>query len=129
MASSESVLDRLEAYLGRIVRLFSVLVDLHLEVAAQEASYERQRLLGGVVLLSLGIGLFSMALILLQGVAILGLRRLGWDWLESVAAVAGVNGGLGVLLLILGQARLRGPVMVQTQARLARSVALLRAKS
>ncbi|WP_198807789.1 phage holin family protein [Leptolyngbya sp. BL0902] len=129
MASSESVLDRMEAYLGRIVRLFSVLVDLHLDVAVQEATYERQRLLGGVVLLSLGIGLFSMGLILLQGVAILGLHRLGWDWLESVATVAGVNGGLGILLLIVGQARLRGPVMVQTQARLARSVALLRAKS
>ncbi|QQE65159.1 hypothetical protein GFS31_18440 [Leptolyngbya sp. BL0902] len=119
----------MEAYLGRIVRLFSVLVDLHLDVAVQEATYERQRLLGGVVLLSLGIGLFSMGLILLQGVAILGLHRLGWDWLESVATVAGVNGGLGILLLIVGQARLRGPVMVQTQARLARSVALLRAKS
>lgn len=128
MASSESALDRLEAYLGRVWRLFSVLVDLHLDVAMQEATYERQRILGGVILLSLGVGLVAMALVLLQGVAILGMHRLGLDWLESVATVAGVNGGLGVLLLLLALARLRGPVMTQTQARLARSVALLRAK-
>lgn len=129
MARAESALDRLEAYLGRVLRLFSVLVDLHLDVAVQEATYERQRILGGIILLSLGVGLLSMALILLQGVAVLGLHRLGWDWLEAVATVAGANAGLGALLLVLGLTRLRGPVMTQTQARLARSVALLRAKS
>lgn len=129
MASSDSVLDRLENYLGRVLRLFAVLVDLHLEVAVQEATYERQRLLGGVVLLSLGVGLMTTALVLLQGVAILGLHRLGFDWLEAVASMAAGNGGLGLLLLILAKGRLSGPVMTQTQARLARSVALLRSKS
>ncbi|MFH7245782.1 MAG: phage holin family protein [Spirulina sp.] len=129
MASSESALDRLEAYLRRVLRLFSVLVDLHLDVAVQEATYERQRILGGVILLSLGVGLMAMALVLLQGVAILGLHRLGLDWLEAVATVAAGNGVLGLLLLIGAKFRLSGPVMTQTQARLARSVALLRAKS
>ncbi len=129
MASSESALDRLEAYLRRVLRLFSVLVDLHLDVAVQEATYERQRILGGVILLGLGVGLMAMALVLLEGVAILGLHRLGFDWLEAVAAVAAGNGGLGLLLLIGAKFRLSGPIMTQTQARLARSVALLRAKS
>lgn len=128
MASAEPALERLETYLRRVLRLFSVLVDLHLDVARQEATYERQRLVGGMILLGLGVGLLITALVLLQGVAILGLHRLGLDWLESVATAAAFNGGLGLLLLILAQARLRGPVMVQTQARLARSVALLRDK-
>lgn len=131
MASSSetsSALDRLEDYVRRILGLFSVLVDMHLEVAVREANYEGQRLLGGVILLSLGVGLLAIAGTLLQGVAICFVHSLGLSWMSAIAAVAGGNAVLGLMLLLLGLARLRGPVMVQTQARVARSVALLRGR-
>lgn len=111
MASSSetsSALDRLEDYVRRILGLFSVLVDMHLEVAVREANYEGQRLLGGVILLSLGVGLLAIAGTLLQGVAICFVHSLGLSWMSAIAAVAGGNAVLGLMLLLLGLARLRG---------------------
>ena len=128
MASSDSAFDRLESYLRRILGLLSVLVDLHLDVAVQEASYERRRLIGGLIFLGVGIGLLSIAGLLLQGVAIFFAHSRGLNWMAAIATVATGDALLGILLLVAGKARLKGPVMIQTQARLARSMSMLRTR-
>lgn len=129
MTSSNSTWDQLEDYLRRLLRLLSVLVDTHLDVAVQEANYESRRLISGVVMVSIGIGLLVTVAVLAQVGAIVLAEELGLSWLQAIGAVAGGNLALGLIFLTVGRLRLRGPLMTQTQARLARSVALLKAKN
>ncbi|WP_017298400.1 phage holin family protein [Nodosilinea nodulosa] len=128
MTSSTSTWDHIEDYLRRVLRLGTVLIDTHLDMAVQEANYESRRLIGGVIMLGIGIGLLTTVGVLAQIMGVLFAYDQGLSWLEAVGAVAGVNLLLGIVLLVAGRLRLRGPVMTQTQARLARSMALLKAK-
>ncbi|TVQ07070.1 MAG: phage holin family protein [Leptolyngbya sp. DLM2.Bin27] len=128
MASSTSAWDQLEDYLQRVLRLGTVLVDMHLDIAVQEANYESRRLISGVVMLAIGVGLLTTVAVLAQVAGIVFAQSLGLSLLQAIGAVAGVNLGLGLIFLGWGRQRLRGPLMTQTQARLSRSMALLRAK-
>jgi uncharacterized membrane protein YqjE len=128
VASSNSAWDQIEDYFRRLLRLVTVLVDTHLDVAVQEASYESRRLMSGFVMLGVGVGLLTTAAVLGQVAAIVLAEALGLSWLQAVGAVAGVNLVLGLIFLAAARLRLRGPLMTQTQARLARSMALLKAK-
>ncbi|MBE9159828.1 phage holin family protein [Nodosilinea sp. LEGE 06152] len=128
MTSSTSTWDQLEDYIRRVLRLGSVLVDVHLDVAIQEATYERQRLLGGLVMLAIGVGMLTTAGVLAEVASVAWVQSLGLSWLQAISAVAGGNLVLGLGFLGSARARLSGPVMTQTQARLARSIALLKAK-
>jgi hypothetical protein len=128
VASSTSAWDQLEDYLQRVLRLGTVLVDMHLDVAVQEANYESRRLISGVVMLAIGVGMLTTVAVLAQVAGIVFAQSLGLSLLQAIGAVAGVNLGLGLIFLVSGRQRLRGPLMTQTQARLSRSMALLRAK-
>ncbi|MBW4484055.1 MAG: phage holin family protein [Tildeniella torsiva UHER 1998/13D] len=128
MASPDSALDQIEGYFRRLLRLMTVLVDTHLDVAVQEANYESRRLISGFILLGIGIGLVTTAVVLGIVASVVFAQSLGLSWLQAIGAVAGVDLLLGLILLILGRLRLRGPLMIQTQARLSRSLALLKAK-
>ena len=128
MASSTSAWDQIEDYVRRVLRLLTVLVDTHMDVAVQEANYESRRLIGGAIMLAIGVGLLTVVGVLAQIMGILFAYEQGLSWLEAVGAVAGVNLLLGLILIVAGRLRLRGPVMTQTQARLSRSIALLKAK-
>jgi uncharacterized membrane protein YqjE len=128
VASPDSALDQIEGYFRRLLRLMTVLVDTHLDVAVQEANYESRRLISGFILLGIGIGLVTTAVVLGIVASVVFAQSLGLSWLQAIGAVAGVDLLLGLILLILGRLRLRGPLMIQTQARLSRSLALLKAK-
>ncbi|MFQ4135024.1 phage holin family protein [Nodosilinea sp. PGN35] len=128
MASPDSTLDQIEGYFRRLLRLMTVLVDTHLDVAVQEANYESRRLISGFILLGIGIGLVTTAVVLGIVASVVFAQSLGLNWLQAIGAVAGVDLLLGLIFLSLGRLRLRGPLMIQTQARLSRSLALLKAK-
>ncbi|MEA5449084.1 phage holin family protein [Leptolyngbya sp. CCNP1308] len=128
MASSDSAFDQIEGYVRRLLRLATVLVDTHLDVAVQEANYESRRLISGFILLGIGAGLLTTAVVLGIVASVVFAQSLGLSWLQAIAAVAGVDLLLGLVFFTLGRLRLRGPLMIQTQARLSRSVALLKAK-
>ncbi|MGB5973034.1 MAG: phage holin family protein, partial [Nodosilinea sp.] len=98
------------------------------DMAVQEASYESRRLISGVVMVGIGIGLITTAAVLAQVAGIVFAQSRGLTLLQAVGAVAGANLTLGLLCVVFGQLRLRGPVMTQTQARLSRSIGLLKAK-
>lgn len=72
-------LDRAGIYLRRSLRAIAVLVDLHWDVAQQEAQGEQRRLVNGLVLLGLGVGLLTAA-------AALGDRRVGIAGLRDAVA-------------------------------------------
>lgn len=128
MADSTSFSDTLSSYTRRFLNILATLVDMHLDIAVQEANYEKRRLIGGFIMLSIGIGLITMGVILLQLLGILFVHWLGIGWTGSIAVITGTNFILGVAFLMAASSRLRGPVMSQTQARLARSMALLRTR-
>ncbi len=128
MASANSAWDQLEEYFQRLLRLVTVLVDTHLDIALQEANYESRRLISGLIMLGMGIGLLTTVAVLAQVAGIVFAQSLGLSWLQAIGAVAGINLGLGLILLASARLRLRGPLMTQTQARLARSMALLKSR-
>jgi uncharacterized membrane protein YqjE len=128
VASPDSTFDQIEGYFRRLLRLMTVLVDTHLDVAVQEANYESRRLISGFILLGIGIGLVTTAVVLGIVASVAFAQSLGLSWLQAIGAVAGANLLLGLIFLILGRLRLSGPLMIQTQARLSRSLALLKAK-
>jgi hypothetical protein len=99
-----------------------------LDVAVQEANYESRRLVGGLILVGIGVGLLATAAVLVVVASVVLAQSLGLSWLQSIVAVAVGNLLLGLMFLAVGRRRLRGPLMTQTQARLSRSVALLLAK-
>lgn len=127
-SSDSSTFDQIEGYFRRLLGLMTVLVDTHLDVAVQEANYESRRLISGFVLLGIGIGLVTTAVVLGIVASVVFAQSLGLSWLQAIGAVAGVDLLLGLICLTLGRLRLSGPLMIQTQARLSRSLALLRAK-
>lgn len=128
MASFDSTFDQVESYLRRLLRLASVLVDTHLDVAVQEANYESRRLISGFIMLGIGVGLLTTAMVLGIVASVVFAQSLGLSWLQAIGAVAGGDLLLGLVFVTLGRLRLSGPLMTQTQARLSRSVALLKAK-
>jgi uncharacterized membrane protein YqjE len=119
----------MDDYFRRLLRLVSVLVDMHLDIAIQEANYEKRRLIGGFVMLGIGIGLFTLGGILLQVLGVFVLHWLGLNWMASLLVVAAIDFMVGGIFAAAANRRLQGPLMVQTQARLARSVAMLRQSS
>lgn len=127
-SSDSSAFDQIEGYFRRLLRLMTVLVDTHLDVAVQEVNYESRRLISGFILLGIGIGLVTTAVVLGIVASVVFAQSLGLSWLQAIGAVAGVDLLLGLILITLGRLRLRGPLMIQTQARLSRSMALLKAK-
>lgn len=126
MANSTSIVNTLDDYFRRVLRIVTVLVDTHLDMAIQEANYEKRRLIGGFVMLGIGIGLFSMGGILLQVLGVLFVHWLGLNWMLSTIVVAAIDFVIGGIFAAAASRRLQGPVMVQTQARIARSAAILR---
>lgn len=118
-------LDRAGTYLRRSLRAIAVLVDVHWDVAQQEAQREQRRLVNGLVLLGIGVGLLTAAAVLVQVITVLGLRALGLPWLGACAVVATGNALLGGGIVAIASHQLRGPYMVQTQARLARTTTML----
>lgn len=126
MARVNSSFSALEDYAKRLVRMATLLVDMHMDIAIQEANYEKRRLLGGLVMMSIGIGLFAMGMTLLQVLSVLILHVLGLSWIWATVWVAIVDFAIGGIFAAAARARLRGPLMSQTKSRLARSTAVLR---
>ena len=126
MANSTSIVNTLDDYFRRVLRIVTVLVDTHLDMAIQEANYEKRRLIGRFVMLGIGIGLFSMGGILLQVLGVLFVHWLGLNWMLSTIVVAAIDFVIRGIFAAAASRRLQGPVMVQTQARIARSAAILR---
>ncbi|HSM82843.1 MAG TPA: hypothetical protein VLS96_14225, partial [Nodosilinea sp.] len=88
-SSSNSAFDQLEDYLRRLLRLGMVLVDTHLDVAVQEANYESRRLISGFILLGVGVGLVTTAVVLGIVASVVFAQSLGLSWLQAIGAVAG----------------------------------------
>ncbi len=122
---ARDVLGLFQSYTDRLIRVATVLVDVHLDIAMQEAAWEKKRLTSGAILLAIGGGLLAVFGLLFQAIAILWLHSLTRSWIQAMLIVAGVDFLLGSVFLLAATRKLRGPYMAQTQARVARTAASL----
>lgn len=109
-------------------RLFGVLTGLlqiHVEIAQQEARRDQQRLVRAVVCFVIAGFLGLIVLLLLQGLALAGLHRLGLSWTLALAALCGGDLLLSLVLALVGRSALRDPVLPQTRALLRRTLTAL----
>lgn len=122
---ANSILDSVNSYSNRLIRVVTVLVDMHMDIALQEAAWEQKRLVSGLVMLSIGGGLMAMTGLLFHAIALWFLHSRVGSWIGAIAIVTAVDFFVGSVFLLAAARKLRGPYMVQTQARLARTAATL----
>jgi len=121
----DELLDTLNGYGKRVLRLGAVMVDLHLNIAQREVMREQQRVVSGAMLLGLGSSFLMAFLILSQGVLVLWLYDTGRNWLLYAIALLGGNVLIGSIFAWLGLQSLKGPYMVETISQLSRTTAIL----
>ncbi|MBP0013685.1 MAG: phage holin family protein [Roseofilum sp. SBFL] len=119
------LLDGLQVYLTRGVRLLRVLVDMHQDLAVREATQEQQRLIQGLLILLVGTGLLMTGIALLQVTVVVTLQHLGLGWLGAIALTALVDLLFGLILMQWGSQRLQGPYMRETRDRLLKTTQTL----
>ena len=106
--------------------LLASLLDVHLRMALQEVSRERRRLIGGVLLLGLGLGLLATSFLLASGAILVWLvRGLGWGLIPALLAMGVLDLVLAAILLRVGGVLLRGPYLVKTRAGLTKATRLI----
>ncbi|MXX08879.1 MAG: phage holin family protein [Synechococcus sp. SB0673_bin_10] len=110
----------------RMALLLASLLDVHLRMALQEVSRERRRLIGGVLLLGLGLGLLATSFLLASGAILIWLvRGLGWGLIPALLAMGVLDLVLAAILLRVGGVLLRGPYLVKTRAGLTKATRLI----
>lgn len=122
---ASDVLGLFQSYTDRLIRVATVLIDVHLDIAMREAAWEKKRLTSGAILLAIGGGLMAVFGLLFHAIAILFLQSITHSWIQAMLIVAGIDFLLGSLFLLAAIRKLHGPYMVQTQARVARTAATL----
>ena len=109
-----------------MVLLLASLLDVHMRMALQEVSRERRRLIGGVLLLGMGLGLLATSFLLASGALLIWLvRGLGWGPIPALLAMGGLDLLLAGIVLRIGGVLLRGPYLVKTRAGLTRATRLI----
>jgi uncharacterized membrane protein YqjE len=114
---------------GRVTALISSVMDLHVRIALQEADREKQRLVGGGVMLGMGLTLLALALVAAELVLLLWLHgAFGLAWMPAAAAVAAIDLVLAGICLRIGGQMLKGPYLPETTAGLMRTTRALTGK-
>jgi uncharacterized membrane protein YqjE len=122
---ANGLIDSIGSYSNRLIRVATLLVDMHMDIAMQEAEWEKKRLTSGLVMLSIGGGLMGMSGLLLHAIALVVLQSLVHSWLVALAIATAVDFVIGSIFILAATRKLRGPYMAQTQARLSRTASTL----
>ncbi len=116
-----------EGTLSRAFAAVELLASAHASRAKDEAGRDLSRVGSGAVLLAVGALLLMFTLLLADVLLVLLLiERAQLAPYMAVLAVAGVNLALALVCLLLGRARLKKPVMVETRATLKRAAIVMR---
>jgi hypothetical protein len=122
---ARAVFRSINAYSNRLIRVVTLLVDMHMDIAMQEAAWETKRLVSGLVMVLIGGGLMASSGLLLHGIAIWFMQTLVQSWIGAIAIITGIDFVIGSIFFLAASRQLQGPYMVQTQARLARTAVIL----
>ena len=124
----ENFLSRGSGLLARLVRVFLGLFSVHAEIAKREAERDRDRLLGGAMLVAIGALMLAVVLVLGHAAGLVALHDRGWRWLHAIFAVGGVDLFFGLVFVWAGLSRMRAPVMTETRTLLKRTVDAMTAR-
>jgi hypothetical protein len=103
--------------LVRAYRAFELLFSVHAKLARREAGDDLRRIVSGLVLAVLALGLVSFALVLGHAAAVFAVeRRFQWGYPTTIGAVAGAD----------ARARLSAPVLPETRAMVKKAAAVLK---
>ncbi|MBE9227201.1 phage holin family protein [Phormidium sp. LEGE 05292] len=122
---ANAILDSVNTYANRLIRIATVLVDMHLDIAMREAEKEKKRLIGGLIMLAIGVGLMTLVGLLAHAIAIWFIYTLTKSWINAILILTAIDFFVGSIFLVAASRKLSGPYMVQTQARVARTTAKL----
>ncbi|MXW40679.1 MAG: phage holin family protein [Synechococcus sp. SB0668_bin_15] len=112
--------------LERMALLLASLVDVHLRMALQEVGRDRRRLVGGMVLLGMGLGLLATSFLLASGALVVWLvRGLGWGLVPALLAMGVLDLALAGIALRVAGVLLQGPYLVKTRAGLVKATRLI----
>jgi len=117
--------------LTRVGRLAGSVLNLHLQVAKQEAERDRARLIGGGAFLAVGGVMLLVVVVLLQVAAVdfvhdaLQSAGVGHSGGFAVLSVAGGNLFLGLLFLLLGSRKMKSPMLPETRSLLRKTLGAL----
>jgi hypothetical protein len=113
--------------LVRAYRAFELLFSVHAKLARREAGDDLRRIVSGLVLAVLALGLVSFALVLGHAAAVFAVeRRFQWGYPTSIGAVAGADALLALVLFLVARARLSAPVLPETRAMVKKAAAVLK---
>lgn len=107
---------------SRLMRVIVSLLRIHTEIARRELAQDQGRLVRALVLLMVGGLLVATVLVLMQVIGVAVLQAHGLRLWAAVLTMAGVDAGLGGLLLVLGARALRQPLMPETRSLLRRTL-------
>ena len=114
---------------ARLSSLAGSVMDLHVRMALQEADREKRRLISGVLLLSGGLALVTLALVAAEAALLISLQgRWGLDWAGASLVVAACDLVLAGGFLRWGGALLKGPYLPQTLSGLRRTLRALQGR-
>ena len=110
----------------RVAALLASIMDLHVQMALQEVSKERRRVITGLLLLGTGAALLIVVLLLTNAVLLFWLATgAGWGWMAAAVVVGGIDLALAGLLLQAGGAVLKGPYLAKTVAGISKTTQAL----
>ena len=115
--------DDVKGTVPGLVRALGSVLGVHIQYAQREARTDMGRVISGVVLLGIA-ALFVMLAVLFGHVALAYYLSLATklDALGAVAVVGAGDLGIAVLLVLIGRARLKKPVLEQTRTLVKRTV-------
>lgn len=108
---------------ARLTSLAGSVMDLHVRIALQEADREKRRVISGLLLISGGLALLTLALVAAEAALLITVQsRSGLGWAESALVVAALDLVLAGGFLRWGGALLKGPYLPQTLSGLRRTL-------
>jgi hypothetical protein len=115
------------ALLSRIFQVAQALFAVHLDTAKKEISRDATRIFTSVVIFLLAFVFLTVTFLLVDVGAVLVLHDVArLEWWSALLVVIGVNAALATVFAVIGRARMKKPVLVETRALAKKTSTILR---
>ena len=121
----DDLVDVVNVYGKRSLRIVTRLVDMHLEIAQRELLREQQRIIHASILLALGATLLTSGVILIQALGMVWFYQSRLHWVRWCIGLIGSDVLVGSVLLGLALRSLQGPYMQETLAQITKTTLML----
>jgi len=107
----------MSAILSRIFHVALALFEVHVDTAKKELSRDAARVFTSIVIFLLAFVFLTVTFLLVDVGAVLLLHDVArLEWWSALLTVIGVNAVLAMAFALVGRARMRQPILVETRA-------------